>query len=100
LTGTGQLSLGFPIERWTFESAAGQTLTITLEPTSSDLDPIMRLIGPDGTLIDENDDAEDTALGTSSQLANITLPADGIYTLEAARFEGAGSYTISVVISS
>lgn len=98
-TGTGRLSFGFPVERWTFNGAADQTLTITMEPTSGDLDPILRLIGPDGALIDENDDAEDTSLGTSAQLANIALPADGTYTLEAARFEGTGSYTISLVIS-
>ena len=96
----GQLGFAFPAERWTFDGRAGQTLTMTLEPTSGDLDPILRIFGPDSMLIDENDDAPDLALGPTSQLVNVSLPADGNYTLEAARFEGAGRYALTVVTTS
>lgn len=97
---SGQLGFAFPAEHWTFTGRAGQTLTMTLEPTSGDLDPILRLFGPDGAIIDENDDAADPALGPASQLVDITLPADGLYTLEAARFDGTGRYELNIVTTS
>ena len=93
----GDLSAAFPAERWRFEGRAGQALTITMRPASGTLDPRLRLLGPDGALLAENDDADDPALGSSAQLARVTLPQAGVYTLEAGRFTGAGRYTLTVV---
>lgn len=93
----GELSAAFPVERWQFDGQAGQTLTITLHPASGTLDPRLRLVGPGGAVVAENDDAEDLALGTSAQLARVTLPQAGTYTIEAARFTGAGRYELAVV---
>lgn len=94
---SGTLSAAFPADLWTFDGTEDQTLTITLETTEGDLDPLVRLYGPDGSLVDENDDAEDFALGSSAQLSSLVLPASGLYRLEAARFDGAGSYSLTVV---
>ena len=93
----GDLSAAFPAERWRFEGRAGQALTITMRPASGTLDPRLRLLGPDGALLAENDDADDPALGISAQLARVTLPQAGLYTLEAGRFAGAGRYALTVV---
>jgi hypothetical protein len=97
---TGELSAVFPTEILEFSGSVGQTLTLTMEAASGDLDPVLRLIGPNGDLMAENDDADDRALGTSAQLTGINLPADGTYRLEAARFDGAGRYNLMVVRTS
>lgn len=93
----GELSAAFPVERWLFDGQAGQALTLTIRPASGTLDPQLRLVGPDGALVAENDDAADPALGSSAQLARVALPQAGTYTVEAVRFTGAGSYTLAVV---
>ena len=97
---TGELEPALPETLWEFNGTAGQVLTITLEATSGDLDPLLRLIGPDGSVVAENDDAEDSALGTSAQVVGLSLPADGVYRLQAARFDGSGGYALTVVSTS
>lgn len=92
----GELGEALPVHIWEFSGSAGQIYTITLETTSGDLDTLLRLFGPDGTLVAENDDADDSVLGTDAQIAAVNLPADGVYRLEAARFDGSGDYTLTV----
>jgi len=94
---SGELSAVFPADVWVFSANPERTLTITLETSSGDLDPLLRLIGPDESLIAENDDADDTSLGTDAQLVDIALPASGTYRLYAARFSGSGSYNLTVI---
>jgi sugar lactone lactonase YvrE len=96
---SGRLEAAFPSDLWEFTGSAGQILTITLEATSGDLDPLLRLIGPDGSLIAENDDADDRALGTSAQIAGVSLPADGLYRLQTVRFAGSGAYELTIVLT-
>jgi hypothetical protein len=91
----GELSLVIPVQTWQFSGSAGQEISITLTPISTTLDPIVRLYDPAGELIADNDDAEDPALGLGSQLT-LTLPVDGLYTIEAARFDGAGAYELTI----
>jgi len=93
----GDLSAAFPVERWRFDGLAGQALALTLRPVSGTLDPQVRLVGPDGALLAENDDAADQALGSAAQITRVTLPQAGAYTVEAARFTGAGGYELAVV---
>jgi len=93
----GELQDVFPTQQWTFQGTAGQTFTITMQAESGTLDTLLRLIAPDGSLVEENDDAADTALGKNSQLVLVSLPSDGIYRLEASRFEGEGRYSITIV---
>lgn len=93
----GEISDIFPTQRWQFEGQAGQTFTITMQPTTGTLDPALRLIAPNGEIIAENDDAGDPALGTSAQIFGAQLPANGSYTIEARRFEGTGRYELVIV---
>ena len=97
---TGELDAAFPDALWEFNGSAGQVLTITLETASGDLDPLIRLLGSDGTVVAENDDAEDSALGTSAQVVGLSLTADGVYRVQATRFDGSGGYTLTVVSTS
>ncbi|MBZ0277253.1 MAG: hypothetical protein K8I60_13985 [Anaerolineae bacterium] len=96
----GMLVDSLPVQRWVFQGKAGQILTVTMQAQSGTLDSLLRLIAPNGALLTENDDAVDTALGKDSQLVRIQLPQDGLYTLEAARFDGEGEYTLVIVVAS
>ncbi|MBZ0300957.1 MAG: pre-peptidase C-terminal domain-containing protein [Anaerolineae bacterium] len=97
---SGDLSGVFPVALYELSGSSGQTLTITLEAGSGSLDPVLRLIGPDGALAADNDDADDRALGNSAQIVNFALPASGVYRIEAARFDGTGHYNLAVVSAS
>ncbi len=93
----GEITDVFPVQRWQFEGQAGQTFTITMQTSSDSLDPALRLIAPDGSEIDSNDDADDPILGTNAQIFGAQLPASGLYTIEARRFEGEGRYELVIV---
>lgn len=97
---SGSITAALPVERWTFQGKAGQTLTFTMQAQGGTLDSVLRLLDPNNTVLAENDDAEDTALGKDSQLVQVSLPADGNYTLEARRFDGVGDYSIVIVATS
>jgi|GEM_PF-777655 len=93
----GTLEGALPRQRWTFEAQGGQVFTITMQTESGTLDPLLRLLDAQGNSIAENDDADDSALGKNAQLVRLQIPADGVYTLETARFSGAGDYTVIIV---
>jgi DNA-binding beta-propeller fold protein YncE len=93
---TGILGDAYPTDRLEFTGVAGQTLTITMRAVGDDLDPLLRLVALDGTIVAENDDADDSALGRDAQLVQVQLPADGAYILEASRFEGVGDYELVI----
>lgn len=98
ITLSGDIGEAFPTDFYTFSGTAGTTVTITMTADeTATLDPLLRLVGPDGTVVAENDDAADPTLGINAQLAGVTLPADGTYTLEAARFDGIGDYELTIV---
>lgn len=96
----GSLEGALPKQRWTFEAAAGQVFTITMQAQTGTLDPVLRLLDKNGNSIADNDDAADTALGKNAQLVMVKIPANGTYTLEAERFSGAGDYMIIIVATS
>jgi hypothetical protein len=96
----GDLQAVFPSQRWAFVGRAGQVFTVTMLAESGDLDPLLRLRDASGNVLAENDDAADPALGLNAQLLQVTLPADGPYTLEAVRFAGAGRYRLVIVATS
>ncbi len=86
-------------QRWQFQAQGGETLDMTLVTTDGDLDPLLRVVSPQGEVIAENDDAEEEDMGTDSQLVGVMLPEAGTYLLEAARFDGVGSYTLTITSS-
>lgn len=68
---------------YTFEGRAGDVITIDLN--SREIDPLLRLIGPDGDVLAEDDDSGG---GVQARIADFTLPTDGTYTIEADAFRG------------
>jgi sugar lactone lactonase YvrE len=96
----GELQAVFPSQRWAFAGRAGQVFTVTMLAESGDLDSLLRLRDAGGNVLAENDDAADATLGLNAQLLQVTLPADGPYTLEAVRFAGAGRYRLVIVATS
>lgn len=95
----GNLQDVFPTQRWIFDGHAGQVVTFTMFGESGNLDPALELLQPGGSTLAYNDDAYDPELGVNAQLFRVQLPDDGIYVLEASRFEGTGDYTIVALIN-
>ncbi|MCC7206459.1 MAG: PPC domain-containing protein, partial [Anaerolineae bacterium] len=79
---------------WAFEGAAGQTLTIRMDATTPDVEPVLRLLGPDGALL-----ARDDNLGGArrAQIVGVVLPADGRYTLQTWGKGHRGGYALSLI---
>jgi len=77
-------------DQYTFQGSAGQSLTIALRAS---FDAYLFLVGPDGKVVAENDDAD----GTDSRIA-IRLPVTGTYRIEAKAYEAnqRGAYTLSL----
>src|SRR5690606_38289914 len=51
---------------YSFAGTAGQVVTVTVRATSNELDPKAVVIGPNGTIVAENDDHEDNDPNLSS----------------------------------
>ena len=95
---TGQLdrnSSVLPTDRsffnaYTFEGRAGQQVEV--EMSSSDLDPYLILLAPDGQNIAQDDDSA----GGSNARLSATLPSNGIYTVLANTYNAGetGRYSI------
>jgi hypothetical protein len=79
-----------PSVRYRFDAAADDSVTISMDTTSGDLDPFLLLYAPDGTLIERNDDRES---GNRNALIALTLTQRGTYVVQATRFEQADTQT-------
>jgi hypothetical protein len=99
ITVWGELSESYSQEMWAFEATAGTTVTITVKASNStQLDPHMTLYDSQYNLLAQNDDAEDTQLGNSAQIQQITLSRTGLYYVDALRLDGEGKYSLTVEI--
>lgn len=95
----GEIDDVFAADTWLFAARAGQVYTITMfAAEGTTLDPALRLIDPNGEVLEQNDDARDTALGLNAQLVQVQIPEDGTYRLEATRYAGAGDGAYEIVI--
>lgn len=85
----GTIDATHPRRVYTYAGTAGETISIALAALDGTLDPLLRVLNPDGTVLAENDDA---AVGDGNSLvAGIDLPVDGVYTVIATRYrEDAG----------
>jgi hypothetical protein len=97
----GNLNNNIPAARYSFVANRGDSVTISMESTSGDLDPFLVLRDPNGLTIAQNDDAQS---GQRNALITATLDQTGTYTIEATRFDGAegttnGTYRLSLVIA-
>jgi hypothetical protein len=77
-------------DRYTFEGAAGQSVTIAM---NAEFDTFLYLVAPDGSVVEENDDGD----GRNARIA-VLLPSTGTYTIEATAYEGGarGAYALSL----
>ncbi|NDJ61121.1 MAG: hypothetical protein GYB67_08350 [Chloroflexi bacterium] len=80
----GNLNDTIPAQRYSFQANRDDSVTISMERTSGDLDSLLLLFGPDGQLIERNDDL---APGNPDARIERTLLANGTYIIEATRFE-------------
>jgi hypothetical protein len=88
-------------QTYTFAGSLGDQVRITMEATpGSALDCYLELQGPDGAVVDANDDIDPGVVRDS--LITVELPADGTYTIVASRYVGAdeaptsGTYRLSL----
>ncbi|MGF1507578.1 MAG: pre-peptidase C-terminal domain-containing protein [Anaerolineae bacterium] len=81
------------VHTWTYDGAVGEIIEVCVfAAEGSDVDPQLAVIGPDGEVLAQNDDAVDF----NSRLL-IELPEDGQYTFEVEVFGvTTGAYVISV----
>ncbi len=99
-TGGGTISVGgsangtlnsiFEAHNWTFEGAAGQTVTISVVG-QGDCDPRTKLIDPQGNVLAEDDDSG----GGYNSYISYTLPSAGRYTIRVDVYT-TGSYTVTL----
>ncbi len=81
-------------DQYTFEGKAGQSVVVTL--ASDEFDSYVALISPDTEVLAENDDMTPDV---QTAQVEVTLPADGTYTVFANGFDSTsrGQYKIEVV---
>jgi len=78
---------------WALDAAPGQLVHITLDAVGgSGLDPVVRLLKPDGQEIAWDDDA---GVGRNSALT-LVLPDSPGYLVQADRYGGSGAFSLSV----
>ena len=81
-------------EVWLFEGRAGQRVTISLREDNSGLDPILILVGPDGTELQYDDDGWGYP---NAIIQDYRLPQDGTYTITALGFgSSSGAYALTL----
>jgi hypothetical protein len=93
-SGDCQLDDGSFIDYYAFR--IDETTSVTIEHSSSDIDPYLFLFGASGGLIEQNDDATE---GTLNSLIERTLQA-GTYAIGANSFDGGevGAYRVRVTL--
>ncbi len=80
---TGTITNDNTFDLYTFEGQAGDVVTVSLNNSNGNLDPLLYLVGPNGIEIANNDDSNET---TNSLISSILLTEDGTYTVIATRF--------------
>lgn len=87
---TGQVA-GSEVERWTYDGVAGELVIVDAWA----IDTFLRFYGPDGTLLDEDDDSGPTFL--SSRIRYL-LGTSGTYSIEVSAVGGdQGDYSLAVL---
>lgn len=78
--GINAITADNPSDLWTFDGEAGDVVRIVGTRTSGDLDPLLKVTGPDGTQLAAVDDSG----GNLNAETLIALPQTGRYTVEIA----------------
>ena len=94
--------INFYADRYSFSAPAGQEVSISYSASSGSLDPYIYLIGPDGTVVTQNDDGGG---GSASRIPSGTgffpLPLTGKYLIEVTSYDRgeSGAYTLALNFS-
>lgn len=103
LPALGSLTFDAPSQIWAYSGTVGETISIyALDINRTEaLNLRIRLAAPEGTIIAENDNHSGAAFyGLFSLydagLYDVTLPMDGVYTIEVSSVFGEGVYSIGV----
>lgn len=82
------------VDRYTLELEAGQSIAVLVEP-EGDLQPMVTLLGPSGTLGSSSSAADEDAL-----LQQVAVNSDGTYSIKIAGLAGtSGGYKLTVLIN-
>ncbi|TVR19372.1 MAG: hypothetical protein EA396_12735 [Anaerolineaceae bacterium] len=82
---TGNIDDETPLMRYVFFGEAGDTIRITMDRSTGDLDPVVGLANAAGTVL-IND--VNSGVDQNARIDRYTLPQTGVYYIEAGRFEG------------
>lgn len=95
----GSINRPGDVDGWSFVGEAGQVVTVGLAATEgSELDPLLRLFGPEGELVAFNDDV---GIGLNSGIREFALPLSGRYEVEASGFlNTTGAYALELGLAS
>ena len=85
VTVIGEITADDSVDEYTFEGRDGDTIGVQMSRISGDLDTLVALLDPAGQEIANNDD-DPQGTNVDSYLRDFTLPADGVYTIVATRF--------------
>ena len=94
-TASGVISPAADVDSFYFSAPAGQVATIRMTRTGGNLDPYLRVYGPSGALIAQDDDSGGNY---NALLRRLALPTAGRYRIVAGSYGGetAGAYTLSL----
>jgi hypothetical protein len=84
---------GTPFDEHIFDGAAGQRISITLE--SSEFDPYLIVLAPNGDIVAQNDDRAD---GDLDSFVSLTIETDGPYSVIVNTVDqyGRGRYVLTI----
>jgi hypothetical protein len=79
------------VDQYEYAGTRGQQVSFLLE--SDDFDTVLYVSNPDGSNLGRDDDSG----GNGNSMLNVTLPADGTYTISVVPFfSGMGSYSLTI----
>lgn len=100
VTLTGRIDDETPLALYAFYGRVGEVVTASLNRGDGDLDPLLAITDPDGQVLVQNDDVDETT--RNAAIDRYVIPATGVYYLRAGRFSGdetrratQGSYILS-----
>ncbi len=86
---------GGDVHNWMFDGLTGEYVTIAMTPLGAEMDVTLKLVDPDGTVLEEMDDGFS---GEPEVLQNYVLPVDGEYTIQVLEFwDEPGGYELELL---
>lgn len=84
---TGSVDDSTPESLYAFFGEAGDTVTVALSRGDGDLDPVVSILDTARNVLATNDDSDG---GQNARIDRFTLPATGVYYIQATRYTGPG----------